>query len=176
MGRRPLADFGPPLDPTLTFLRVLWGLGHALERRSKAMERELGVTGPQRLALRMVGLRPGITPGALAELLWLHPSTLTGILQRLVDAGFVRREPDPRDRRRAHLHLTPEGEAIDAAREGTVEAAVRAALAGASPDDVEAVVALLGAIRDATDPAEPQNGTHSEAPPAVSQLSGKQSS
>lgn len=148
MGRRGAkGELEPRLDPPLSFLRVLWGLGHALERRSKAMERNLGVTGPQRLAVRMVGLHPGIHPGDLATLLCMHPSTLTGILQRLVDAGFVAREADPEDGRRARLRLTPAGEAVDSATAGTVEGAVRKVLAEVDLADIERTARLLLAIQ-----------------------------
>ena len=51
--------------------------------RQKRMEQRSGVTGPQRLVLRVVGLFPGISAGALARLLHVHPSTLTGVLHRL---------------------------------------------------------------------------------------------
>jgi len=137
----------PGLDPTLSFLRVLWGLNHALDRRSKAMDRTLGVTGPQRLAVRLVGLVPGIHPSELAELLCMHPSTLTGIVQRLVDAGFLVREADPEDGRRLRLTLTPAGEAVDRATEGTVEAAVRTVLGSTGAEEVDDATALLNAIR-----------------------------
>lgn len=139
------------LDPQLSFLRVLWGLGHSLERRSKAMERTLGVTGPQRLAVRMVGLHPGIYPSDLASLLCVHPSTLTGIVQRLVDAGFVAREADPDDGRRSRLHLTPAGRVVDGASTGTVEEAVRNVLAEVDLADVERTARLLLAIQSELD-------------------------
>jgi DNA-binding MarR family transcriptional regulator len=41
---------------------------------------EVGVTGPQRLVLRVVGLFPGMSAGELATVLRVHPSTLTGVL------------------------------------------------------------------------------------------------
>jgi MarR family transcriptional regulator, organic hydroperoxide resistance regulator len=143
------------LDAPLSFLRVLWSLGHALERRSKAMERSLGVTGPQRLAVRLVALYPGITPKELAALLCVHPSTLTGIVHRLVDAGFLRREPDPHDGRRARLSVTEAGRGIDGATRGTVESAVREVLAAAAPDDVAGATRLLVALQRALDADQP---------------------
>ena len=57
------------MDETLIFMRALWHLEHALERASKRMEDTLGITGPQRLALRVVGVVPGIGPTELAEAL-----------------------------------------------------------------------------------------------------------
>src|SRR5260370_41656340 len=72
-----------PLDPALDFLRLLWAIEHGLQRMSKRMEASLGVTGPQRLVLRIVGRFPGLSAGDLAHILPLPPSTITGILQRL---------------------------------------------------------------------------------------------
>jgi DNA-binding MarR family transcriptional regulator len=122
-----------PADPNalpevLQFMRLLWGLVHTLDRRSKKMSQEIGVTGPQRLALRVVGLFPGISAGQLAAILHIHPSTLTGVLQRLIDQGLLERTAASTDRRRAQLRLTPSGKKVNQPSTGTVEAAVASAL------------------------------------------------
>ena len=41
--------------PTLRFMQQLWKLVHALDVRSKRMAKTLGVTGPQRLVVRILG-------------------------------------------------------------------------------------------------------------------------
>jgi DNA-binding MarR family transcriptional regulator len=41
-----------------------------------------------------------LTPGRLAELTGLRTGTVTGVLDRLENAGFVRRDRDPGDRRK----------------------------------------------------------------------------
>jgi DNA-binding MarR family transcriptional regulator len=107
-------------------MRILWALDHALQRRSKRMQATLGVTGPQRFVIRFVGRFPGISAGQLAEILHVHPSTLTGILKRLEHQRLISRRSDPRDRRRSFLGLTAKGRGLDVESEGTVEAAVRA--------------------------------------------------
>ena len=135
-----------PLDDVLQFMRVLWGTVHALQKSSKRMNRELGVTGPQRLVLRVIGLSPGLSAGRLAATLHLHPSTLTGILQRLVRQGFISHGTDRRDRRRSVLHLTPAGQRLNAAVAQTVESATRAALRDVAPRDQAAARAVLAAI------------------------------
>jgi DNA-binding MarR family transcriptional regulator len=117
-------DLGPVLD----FMSALWALDHALQSASKRMEAQLGVTAPQRLVVRIVGRFPGLAPGEVAEILHLHPSTLTGILKRLEERNLLARRPDPADARRSLLKLTPKGRAVDALRSGTVETAVRRAL------------------------------------------------
>jgi DNA-binding MarR family transcriptional regulator len=123
------------LPDVLQFMQLLWAIVHALQKTSKRMSAELGVTGPQRLVLRVVGLSPGISAGRLAAVLRLHPSTLTGILQRLLNQRLLRRSADPRDRRRAVLHLTARGATVNAANQRTVEAAVRRALAAVPARD-----------------------------------------
>jgi len=136
---RPRPSFDDPLGSglpdVLQFMRLLWAIVHALQKTSKRMNAEIGVTGPQRLVLRVVGLFPGIAAGRLAAVLHLHPSTLTGILLRLVGQRLLRRSADPRDRRRAVLLLTARGARVNAANQRTVEAAVRRALAAVPARD-----------------------------------------
>jgi DNA-binding MarR family transcriptional regulator len=145
---RPLADplTPPSLGAGLEFLRLLWAVDHALHSRSRRMAEERGITGPQRLVLRFVGRFPGIPPGDLARLLHLHPSTLTGILQRLEEHGWIARRPDPRDRRRALIGLTRSGRELDRDGGGTLEEAVVRALAAAPAQDVEGARRVLESL------------------------------
>jgi DNA-binding MarR family transcriptional regulator len=139
----------PPLGDTLEFMRLLWGLDHALQRLSKRMETALGVTGPQRLVIRLVGRFPGMTPSHLARLLHVHPSTLTGIMKRLERHGLVRKRADARDRRRILLGLTKKGRLIDAELPGTVETAVQIAIAHTPEEILHATRSVLSSITDA---------------------------
>ena len=83
------------LSDVLQFMQLLWAVVHGLERLSKRMIGDIGVTGPQRLVLRVIGLFPGISAGELAGVLHVHPSTLTGVLQRLVAQRLLARSDDP---------------------------------------------------------------------------------
>ncbi|WP_248352784.1 MarR family winged helix-turn-helix transcriptional regulator [Anaeromyxobacter oryzae] len=134
------------LGPVLEFMRTLWSLDHALQSASKRMESRVGVTGPQRLVIRIVGRNPGISAGAVSDILHLHPSTLTGVLKRLETRGMVERRADPADARRALLHLTARGREIDDVRAGTVEIAVRRALGRLPPRTVTAARTLAEAL------------------------------
>jgi len=138
----------PPLGDALDFLRILWGLDHSLQSASKRMESALGVTGPQRMVVRIVGRFPGMSAGRLAEILRIHPSSVTGILKRLDRKGLITRRPDPRDGRRAFLGLTEKGRKIDVGQEGTVEAAIVAALARLDRKAVQTVREVLVDIAD----------------------------
>lgn len=137
-----------PRSDALEFLRLLWAIDHGLQQRSKRMAHELGVTGVQRFVIRVVQEHPSITPGQLADVLHLHPSTLTGVIQRLERRGFVARRADGSDRRRLHLALTARGRAIERKRDGTVEAELEKVLARLQPDEVRAAQKALAAIGD----------------------------
>jgi MarR family transcriptional regulator, organic hydroperoxide resistance regulator len=136
----------PTLGETLDFMRLIWEVDHALQRASKRMESGLGVTGPQRLVIRIVGRFPGLPAGHLATLLRVHPSTLTGILKRLERKGLMRKRADPRDGRRLLLSLTEEGRVFNLANEGIVEGAVQRALERSSPEQIAATRGVLGSI------------------------------
>jgi DNA-binding MarR family transcriptional regulator len=72
--------------PPLTWYDVLWPLRRAKGRR-----------------LRM---------GALAEQVTLSRTGLSRLIDRLEDAGLLRREPAPEDRRGSYVVLTPAGAAL----------------------------------------------------------------
>ena len=134
------------LPEVLQFMRLLWGVAHALDRTSKRMNQQLGVTGPQRLVLRVVGLFPGLSAGELAHILHVHPSTLTGVLQRLIEQRLLERTTAESDRRRAQLRLTSKGMRINHVTNGTVEAAVGRALKRSSTRDRAAAQRLFAAL------------------------------
>jgi DNA-binding MarR family transcriptional regulator len=136
----------PQLGSTLDFMRLLWSLAHGLQSRSKRMEAELGVTGPQRLVLRILGRAPGTAAGTLARAMCVHPSTLTGVLRRLESRGLVERKRDATDARRKLFQLTSAGRKLDALQAGTAEAAVRRALARLSAGELETASRVLGAV------------------------------
>ena len=131
------------LTGVLQFMQALWALNHALDAVSKRMGTELGVTGPQRLVVRLVGCFPGISAGELAGLMHWHPSTLTGVLRRLEARGLLSRSADPLDGRRLRFRLTGLGRTIDRVRAGTVEASVAATLAEGPAAEVASAARLI---------------------------------
>lgn len=134
------------LPETLAFMQLLWAVDHGLRSLSKRMHHELGVTGPQRLCLRLIGRAPGTLPSELAAQLHIDRGTLSGILERLVQRDLVRRIPDPEDGRRVQLELTAAGRRYDRETAGTVEAAVRRTLAALPHAKVTAARAVLDVL------------------------------
>lgn len=137
------------LDPILDFMRLLWSVEHGLQSTSKRMEATLGITGPQRLVLRIVTERPGLSAGEVARIVHLHPSTITGILQRLVRKGLLQCERDRRDTRRVRFYPQAAAKGFVPASAATVESAVTRALANIPKDRVRHARGVLAAIAKA---------------------------
>lgn len=127
-------------------MRLLWAVDHRLRSLSKQMQNRIGVSGPQRLVLRIVGGRPGVVPSELAELMHLDRGSLSGILERLVAQRLLARKPHPEDGRSVQLQLSARGRALAEETAGTVEACVRRALASLPSSKVDAARQVLEAV------------------------------
>ena len=147
--RRSSTSPAPSTDNVLHFLRAIWRLEHALERASKRMEDTMGISGPQRFALRMIATRPGLTASELADALHLHRSTITGITRRLASRRLITRSANSSDGRVVHLHLTDAGRAITKpAAAGTIERAVGRTLTKTAPRQRTAAETVLNDLTD----------------------------
>ncbi len=136
-------------EPTLVFLRTVWALDHGLQSHSKRMKARSGVTGPQRLVLRILELAPGAAPTELARILCFHKSTVSVILRSLEQGGFVRRGAHPTDGRAVVLSLTARGRRVAEQQAGTVEAVFRKTLARLPPREVRIARHVLESLAQA---------------------------
>jgi DNA-binding MarR family transcriptional regulator len=87
----------------------------AADIHSHMLQRDYGVTGPQLSTLRVIHRLQPVSTGALARAADIGYATLTGILDRLEQRGFVTRTRDAADRRTVILKMTKEGERLLAA-------------------------------------------------------------
>ena len=93
-------------------------------------------------ALRRSGPPFQLTPGALLRATLVTSGTMTNRIDRLAEAGLVRREPDPRDRRGVLVTLTDQGRAVVDATFTDLLDREHALLAGL-PDDQRRLLAGL---------------------------------
>jgi DNA-binding MarR family transcriptional regulator len=115
-----------------------------------AVAASLGISPVELRCLELLRLEPDASPSRLADRAGLTSGAVTGILDRLEAAGFVRREPDAADRRRILVRPVPERIAeIDAVYESF------ARRQSPSKADVEALAAAFATeaerLRVATD-------------------------
>lgn len=76
------------------------------KRIMNRMLERYNVTYAQYLALKEIEQTPGILAQALIVRLDSDKATLSGVIRRLTDAGWIEREKDSTDRRKQHLHLS----------------------------------------------------------------------
>jgi len=73
---------------------------------------EVPVTMPQAKVLYLLRAEGELHMAALVARLGVSLSTVSGLVDRLVDQGLAGRHEDPRDRRQVVVRLTPEGVAL----------------------------------------------------------------
>jgi DNA-binding MarR family transcriptional regulator len=86
-------------------------IAHAIDVRSRAIVRAVGLTIPQLVILQAIREAGEVTTSALAAHADLSPATVVGILDKLEEKALVERYRSTVDRRVVHARLTAEGAA-----------------------------------------------------------------
>lgn len=143
MPSRPASPTRPPrfIDDYLSYL-----LARASHAVYKEFERQVNAAGLASLEWRVLATLSdgdGLTVGELAREVLAKQPTLTKLIQRMAEAGWVRLGTDPADARRTVVVATAKGKRavvklIDAAR--THEAGL---LEGLRPEEVRAIKSVL---------------------------------
>jgi DNA-binding MarR family transcriptional regulator len=82
---------------------------------SQAAADRIGINSTDLNCLNILSFRGQMTAGELARETGLTTASITGVVDRLEEAGFVRRERDPQDRRRVVVRLVLERAVRDVA-------------------------------------------------------------
>jgi MarR family transcriptional regulator, organic hydroperoxide resistance regulator len=99
-------------DTLTSAVRAVHSIFRTVDTASRRLLKDFGVTGPQLWALRTIEASRGLTIGQLADRLYLHISTVSGILDRLEKSGWVERRRSDADRRVVRLAITRKGRAL----------------------------------------------------------------
>jgi DNA-binding MarR family transcriptional regulator len=86
----------------------------AINRTYKPWLDSLGITYPQYLVLSVLWEEDGQSITAIADRLALEPSSITPLVKRLEQAGFLGRTRNPADERQVEVRLTAKGRDIRA--------------------------------------------------------------
>jgi DNA-binding MarR family transcriptional regulator len=114
-------------------VQILRRLFRAIHEYSKAIQKKSGFSGPQVWALSILQARPGISARELAARMFVHPSTLTGIIDRLLRKKAIRRTVDGEDKRGIRLSITPVGQRVLKSTPPPVQIGLARALAALPP-------------------------------------------
>jgi DNA-binding MarR family transcriptional regulator len=84
----------------------------AIQQYSEDVFKEFGVTGPQLWALRTIYTQGALSMGELSRKMYLHISTVSGVVDRLERRGYVERNRQDSDRRVVRISLTAAGKRL----------------------------------------------------------------
>src|ERR1041385_2638370 len=110
--------------------------------------RRTGLTSAQLFVLSKLGDAPAPSVNALARRVHAHQSSVSVVIDRLVARRLARRTPDPADRRRRMIELTPRGRTLLRRAPRTVQSTLVRAIASL-PDATRRTLAggLEGIVR-----------------------------
>src|ERR1700745_294307 len=87
------------------FLLAMRRNGSIMQLLGQMSAERIGINVTDLNCLNIVALTGPMTAGELARATGLTTASITGVLDRLEDGGFVRRERDPEDPRPVHVTL-----------------------------------------------------------------------
>lgn len=121
---------------------------HTLHALSAALS-DLNLSAAEINALANLGAGGTLSVRQLSERAGTRASTLTGLLDRLENRGYLVREVDPADRRSFRLPLTDQGREVAARVLAAIAALERAALARLDAAQLAGYHAVVTALQEA---------------------------
>ena len=128
----PPLDTRPASDDSLRLLQIVMRLFRTTDVASLCT---VDLTMPQLKALLLADSSAGVSHGEIARGLGVGLSTVTGIVDRMVEHGLVERHTDPDDRRLSRVCITPRGTDLLDGLWASRRERLGQALAALSPDD-----------------------------------------
>jgi DNA-binding MarR family transcriptional regulator len=136
-----------PASPGVDFINRVLATGGVLLRESQHFFRPLGVTEAQFNVLNVLAGAPaGLSQRELGDVLLVDRSNVTGLLDRMEKAGWVRREDHRQDRRIHRVVLTASGRRLWTRVWPLYLAAVGKVVAGLPAADMKQAMAALVAL------------------------------
>jgi len=95
---------------TQNILRSLRIVFRTTQNHSRIVEKQCGMSSAKLWMLWEIFSNPGLKVSELADALIIHASTCSNLLDKLQEAGMVRRDRTGRDQRTVRVFLTEQGE------------------------------------------------------------------
>lgn len=139
-----------PLRVWFRFIRL-----HRRAMNTVATElKTLGLSIPQFDLLSTLTEQEGLSQQELAQRLYVTKGNVSGLLDRMVEAGLVERRAIPGDRRSNALHLTPKGRDLAERGIAVQKSYVEGTLGGLPPQDLADLERIVLAWRERAREAE----------------------
>jgi MarR family transcriptional regulator, transcriptional regulator for hemolysin len=135
-----------PVD--MNFLFTLGELQRLVRAHADRQAARYGITRAQWAVLAKVERFEGMKQSELAEQMEMQPITLTRLIDRLCDNGWIERRSDDTDRRVNRLYLRKAGRALLGRMDGLKSEITATALEGISPSDAQRLLTQLETIKE----------------------------
>ncbi len=119
-----------------------------LRKRFDQRAREVGLTRAQWQVLAYLAMNEGTNQAGLADILEIEPITLSRHLDKMEEAGWVIRRPDPNDKRVRILLLSDQAAGVMAKVRAVGRCLIDEVTAGLRPEDIETMKQGLQHIRN----------------------------
>jgi DNA-binding MarR family transcriptional regulator len=144
MSQKPQGPPGAELSTDFLLAQV----GRLQHRRAHDLLETLGLYHGQPRLLRVLWEEEGQTQSQLADRLHVRPATITRMVQRMEEAGFVERRRDERDQRLVRVYLTEVGREVQENVRRVWEQMERDVLEGFDPAERRQLHGYLLRIRE----------------------------
>jgi DNA-binding MarR family transcriptional regulator len=129
-----------PVDRSMNAVR---SIVRAFRVNTRAIELKMGISLAQLFVLQQLTERPADSLNELAERTATHQSSVSVVVRRLVERGFVSRASSPTDRRRIEIAVTPAGRALLEDAPTTIQTQLMTALRRLGRDEQNTLASLL---------------------------------
>ena len=137
----------PPSNPN-EFGLLLFGTARAWRTKLDQRLRPLGLSqGKWRTLIHLSQGGNKLTQKEIAERMGIEEPTLAGLLDRLQDGGWIKRQASPNDRRCKIVHLQRRSKAVLEEIFNTAHGLRHELIEDISPNDLEACIRVLTQIR-----------------------------
>ena len=159
---RPTAPASTPPPESLSFL--LHDAARLIRRRFQARSADLGLTPAQWRLLVAVLREERPTQARIAERLEIEPISVSRLIDRMAEAGWVRRTTDPADRRIRIVELTDMAQAARGTMVARLASVVDEAFAGFTEAERRQMLSLLTRLAANLSDACASEASASDAP------------
>ena len=137
-----------PRNPRREFAFLISDVARLLRNHADQRARQFGMTRAQWAVLARLESNEGLKQSELAELMEMQPITLTRLIDKLCDNGWIERRGDENDRRVNRLYLRKAARPLLGKLAGLRSELTATALEGINPADAHRLLAQLESIKE----------------------------
>ena len=131
------------VEPVARSMNAIRSVVRALRINTRSIELKMGISLAQLFVLQQLSEKSAASLNELADRTATHQSSVSVVVRRLVDRGYVSRTASASDKRRIEIAVTPSGLALLGGAPETIQTQLMAALRTMGESEQVALAELL---------------------------------